>query len=194
MDAGTRASPRRRNRAPLLQPPLATERGRKGRRQGKRGVRREEIGQGQEHRHGERPEPRSGRLLLSPCPVSAFPPIRRAQRSCNLAPRAPGGSIAGWLFTLPKVSPMPLFAYVQDLNPLGNRVLSTVVAALPVLVLFYLLVGRRWLASWAGAAGAVVAIVIASAVYGMPLEMAAWSFAHGAAFGLVPIGLPVFGA
>ena len=63
-------------------------------------------------------------------------------------------------------------AYVQDLNPLGNRILSTVVAALPVLVLFYLLVGRRWLASWAGAAGAVVAILIAWLVYSMPLEMA----------------------
>src|SRR5687767_9882809 len=85
-------------------------------------------------------------------------------------------------------------AYVQDLNPLGNRIASTVVAALPVLVLFYLLVGRRWLASWAGAAGSVVAILIAWLVYGMPLEMAGWSFAHGAAFGLIPIGLTVFGA
>ncbi|HJZ58453.1 MAG TPA: L-lactate permease, partial [Gemmataceae bacterium] len=69
-----------------------------------------------------------------------------------------------------------LLAYVQDLNPLGYRVLSTVVAALPVLTLFYLLVARRWLASWAGATGAVVAILIAWLVYQMPPEMAAWSF------------------
>src|SRR5262245_55385419 len=90
---------------------------------------------------------------------------------------------------------MPLaVAYVQDLNPLGNQVLSTIVAALPVLVLFYLLVGRRWLASWAGAAGAVTAIFIASAVYGMPAEMAGWSFVNGAVFGLLPIGWTVFGA
>jgi lactate permease len=87
-----------------------------------------------------------------------------------------------------------LFAYVQDLNPLGNRVLSTVVAALPVLVLFYLLVARRWLASWAGAAGAVVAILLAWLVYRMPVEMAAWSFVHGAVFGLLPIGWTVFAA
>ena len=88
-----------------------------------------------------------------------------------------------------------LFAvYVQDLNPLGNRVLSTLVAALPVLVLFYLLVGRRWLASWAGAAGAVVAILLAWLVYGMPLDMAGWSFVHGAVFGLLPIGWTVFDA
>ena len=85
-------------------------------------------------------------------------------------------------------------AYVQELNPLGNRILSTAVAALPVLVLFYLLVGRRWLASWAGAAGAVVAILIAWLLYGMPLEMASWSFLHGAVFGLLPIGWTVFGA
>src|SRR5262249_25464594 len=86
------------------------------------------------------------------------------------------------------------FAYVQDLNPLGNRVASTIVAALPVIVLFYLLVGRRWLASWAGAAGAVVAIVLACSVYGMPFEMAGWSFVHGAVFGLLPIGWTVLAA
>lgn len=89
---------------------------------------------------------------------------------------------------------MMLFAYVQDLNPLGNRIASTIVAALPVLVLFYLLVGRRWLASWAGAAGAVVAILLAWLVYKMPLEMAGWSFVNGMVFGLLPIGWTVFAA
>lgn len=85
-------------------------------------------------------------------------------------------------------------AYVQNLNPLGHRVLSTLVAAMPVLVLFYLLVGRRWLASWAGAAGAVVAILLAWLAYDMPLEMAGWSFVHGMVFGLLPIGWTVFAA
>ncbi|AWM41225.1 Glycolate permease GlcA [Gemmata obscuriglobus] len=88
---------------------------------------------------------------------------------------------------------MPL-AYVQNLDPLGFKVLSTVVAALPVLVLFYLLVGRRWLASWAGAAGAVFAILLAWLVYRMPLGMAGASFVYGAAFGLLPIGWTVFAA
>ena len=86
------------------------------------------------------------------------------------------------------------FAYVQELNPLDNRVLSTVVATLPVVVLFYLLVGRRWLASWAGATGAVVAIALAAGVYKMPVDMAAWSFVQGAFFGLMPIGWTVFAA
>jgi lactate permease len=87
-----------------------------------------------------------------------------------------------------------LFAFVQDLNPLGNRVASTAVAAVPVLVLFYLLVGRRWLASWAGAAGAVIAVLLAALVYKMPIDMAGWSFVHGAVFGLLPIGWTVFAA
>jgi lactate permease len=89
---------------------------------------------------------------------------------------------------------MPFAANVQDLDPLGFRLGSTLVAALPVLILFYLLVGRRWLASWAGAVGAGVAILVAWLVYGMPLEMASWSFVHGAVFGLLPIGWTVFAA
>ncbi|MFO0848122.1 MAG: L-lactate permease [Gemmataceae bacterium] len=89
---------------------------------------------------------------------------------------------------------MPLAVYVQDLNPLGHRGLSTLVAAVPVLVLFYLLVGRRWLASWAGAAGAAVAVLVAWVVYGMPLPMAGMAFVHGAVFGLLPIGWTVFAA
>ena len=89
---------------------------------------------------------------------------------------------------------MPLAVYVQDLDPLGFRLGSTLVAAVPVLVLFYLLVGRRWMASKAGAAGAVVAILLAWLVYGMPLDMAGASFAYGAAFGLLPIGWTVFAA
>src|SRR4051812_48179787 len=89
---------------------------------------------------------------------------------------------------------MPFAVYVQELNPLGFRPASTAVAALPVVVLFYLLVGRRWLASWAGAAGATLAILIAWLVYRMPLEMASWAFVHGAVFGLLPIGWTVFAA
>ena len=84
--------------------------------------------------------------------------------------------------------------YIQNLNPLGNRFLSTVVAALPVLVLFYLLVQRRWLASKAGAAGAVTAILIAWLVYDMSLKMSLWAFVYGACFGLLPIGWTVFNA
>ncbi len=89
---------------------------------------------------------------------------------------------------------MPAELYTQELDPCGNVVVSTAVAAIPVVVLFYLLVGRRWRASAAGLAGAVAAFVIAVAVYGMPAAQAGWAFLFGVQFGLLPIGWTVFGA
>jgi L-lactate transport len=84
--------------------------------------------------------------------------------------------------------------YQQDLNPLENRLLSTAFAALPVLVLFWLLVPRRWLAPKAGLAGAITALLVAWLVYKMPLGMASMAFVHGAAFGLLPVGWTIFNA
>ncbi len=84
--------------------------------------------------------------------------------------------------------------FVQNLNPLDYRWLSTLVAALPVFVLLFLLVGRRWIASAAGAAGSVVAILLAIFVFHMPTEKATLAWVYGAAFGLLPIGWTVFGA
>src|SRR5438270_9474667 len=95
---------------------------------------------------------------------------------------------------------MLLGSYQQHLDPLlrhnvlWSPVWSTLLAALPVLVLFWLLVPRRWLASKAGAAGAVTAILVAILVYEMPVDMALWSFANGAAFGLLPVGWTIFNA
>jgi lactate permease len=85
-------------------------------------------------------------------------------------------------------------AFQQMLDPLHNRFFSIVVAALPVVVLFWLLVPRRWLAPKAGAAGAITAIVIAWLIYHMPLEMAGMSFLYGAAFGMLPVGWTIFNA
>ena len=93
-----------------------------------------------------------------------------------------------------------LFAdYQQLLDPLAGKILwssvwSTVLAGLPVLVLFWLLVPMRALAPKAGAAGALAAILVAVLVYGMPLDMALWSFADGAGFGLLPVGWTIFNA
>src|SRR5258707_4127401 len=95
---------------------------------------------------------------------------------------------------------MLLAYYQQHLDPLlhhniqWSAVWSILLAALPVLVLFWLLVPRRWLAPKAGAAGAATAIVIAVIVYRMPADMAIWSFIDGAAFGLLPVGWTIFNA
>ena len=90
-----------------------------------------------------------------------------------------------------------LLAYHQRLDPLrdlvpASSIISTILAAVPVVVLFWLLVPRRWLAPKAGAAGAVAAIIIAIFVYRMPADMAVMSFINGAAFGLLPVGWTIF--
>jgi L-lactate transport len=95
--------------------------------------------------------------------------------------------------------------YLQQLDPLAGSSLlglevpwtaawSTLFAALPVLVLFWLLVPRRWMASKAGAAGALSAIVVAIVIFGMPWDMALWSFGFGVGFGLLPVGWTIFNA
>ncbi len=90
-------------------------------------------------------------------------------------------------------------AYSQQLDPLHDAVRwsplwSTLLAALPVVVLFWLLVPRRWLAPKAGAAAALTAVLLAIFVYQMPPLMAVMAFAHGAAFGLLPVGWTIFNA
>jgi lactate permease len=84
--------------------------------------------------------------------------------------------------------------YQQELNPLNNRLFSTIFAALPVLVLFWLLVPRRWLAPKAGLAGAVTALLVAWLIFKMPLGMATMAFLNGAAFGILPVGWTIFNA
>ncbi len=84
--------------------------------------------------------------------------------------------------------------FQQDLDPLNNRLLSTLFAAVPVVTLFWLLVPRRWLASKAGATAAVAAIVVAWLVFRMPLGLASMAFVYGALFGLLPVGWTIFNA
>lgn len=85
-----------------------------------------------------------------------------------------------------------LLAYQQDLNPLHSSLLSTVVAALPVLALFWLLVPRRWLAPKAAATAALIALFVAVVAYHMPPGMSAVAFIYGALFGLLPVGWTIF--
>ena len=81
--------------------------------------------------------------------------------------------------------------YTQNYSPLPFPALSLLVAALPVLALFYLLVIRRAPASLAAIAGAISAFLIAVLIYKMPVEKAGMSFVNGALFGLFPISWTV---
>jgi hypothetical protein len=69
----------------------------------------------------------------------------------------------------------------------GSLVLSTLVAAIPIVVLFVLLAGFRVAAHWSSLASLGIALVIAVAVYGMPTLLALNSTLTGIAFGLFPI-------
>src|ERR687885_892927 len=78
--------------------------------------------------------------------------------------------------------------YQQVYDPVaGNLVLSTLVALIPIVVLFVLLAGIRMAAQWASLITLVVALVIAVLIYGMPVGLAIDSALFGAAFGLFPI-------
>ncbi len=78
--------------------------------------------------------------------------------------------------------------YQQVYEPVArNLVLSTLVAVIPIVVLFVLLAGIRMAAQWAGLITLAVALVLAVLVYGMPAGLAIDSALFGAAFGLFPI-------
>ncbi len=78
--------------------------------------------------------------------------------------------------------------YEQVYEPVaGSLWLSTLVAVVPILVLFVLLAGIRIAAHWASLATLAVALVIAVLVYGMPVGLALNSTLLGVAFGLFPI-------
>jgi lactate permease len=77
--------------------------------------------------------------------------------------------------------------WTQNYDPLGHWWLSTLVAALPVLVLLGLLAGLKVRAHLCAVAGAVTAILCAILVFHMPTSLAVSSFAYGAAFGLLKI-------
>ncbi len=73
-------------------------------------------------------------------------------------------------------------------DPLGSAFLSTLVAALPLVVLLGLMAGCGWSAARSALAGLAAALAVAIGVVGMPIDAACAAAAHGAAFGLFPIG------
>ena len=75
----------------------------------------------------------------------------------------------------------------QIYDPLGHWWLSTLVAALPVVVLLGLLAGFKVRAHLCAMAGAATAILCAILVFHMPAQMAVSSFLYGSAYGLLKI-------
>jgi lactate permease len=84
--------------------------------------------------------------------------------------------------------------WTQVYDPFGRWWLSTLVASLPILVLFGLLVGLKVKPHWCAVAGALTAAAVAIGFFSMPPILAAASFGYGVAFGLLKIAWIVLAA
>src|SRR5436305_5724770 len=85
-------------------------------------------------------------------------------------------------------------SWTQVYDPLHNWILSTGVAALPILVLFGLLAGLRVKPHWCAIAAAGTAVVVAVTIFGMPFPLAGMSFLYGVGFGVLKIAWIVLAA
>ena len=84
--------------------------------------------------------------------------------------------------------------WTQVYDPFGVWWLSTLVAALPVVVLLGLLAIFRVKPHWSAMAGAATALAAASIAFGMPWKLSFASLGYGAAFGLLKIAWIVVAA
>lgn len=76
----------------------------------------------------------------------------------------------------------------QVYDPLGNVLLSTLLAALPILVLLGTLGFLKVRAHYAALLGLLASLIVATLIFGMPVRLALSTVAYGAAYGLFPIG------
>jgi lactate permease len=84
--------------------------------------------------------------------------------------------------------------WTQAYDPFGHWWISTLVAGLPIVVLFSLLAGFKVKPHWCAMAGALTAMSVAILFFKMPLTLAALSFGYGVAFGLLKIAWIVLAA
>ena len=85
-------------------------------------------------------------------------------------------------------------SWSQNYDPLGNLLVSSLVASVPVVVLLGLLAFWHVRAHLAALAGLSAAALIAVLVYQMPAPLAGIAALNGAVFGLFPIGWIVLNA
>ncbi|MDF2571125.1 MAG: lutP 2, partial [Sporomusa sp.] len=77
--------------------------------------------------------------------------------------------------------------WTQIYDPMGNLALSAFMAAIPMIIIFYLLAIRRTPGQIAGAAAVISAVLVAILVYKMPVATALTATGMGALYGIFPI-------
>ena len=122
---------------------------------------------------------------------SASPSVPNAAPISEKGRRLPGilmavGTIA--LLVLALTGPTSTQQWAQSYDPLGRWWLSTICAALPVLVLLGTLALFRMRAHYSASLGLVTALLVASGLFHMPIKMASITAIYGACYGLFPIG------
>jgi lactate permease len=91
----------------------------------------------------------------------------------------------GIFLSPPEVSPL---TWTQNYDPFGHWWLSTLVAALPVIVLLGALAVFRIKAHFAALLGLATSMLVAVALFGMPAKMSLVTSVYGAIYGFFPIG------
>src|SRR6202522_2744763 len=102
-------------------------------------------------------------------------------------------SLAGEFLTSPALRGLNM-NWTQVYDPLGHWWLSTLVAALPIVVLLGMLAGLKIRPHLCAIAGATTSILCAMLVFGMPGRLAVVSFLYGGSFGLLKIAWIVVAA
>src|SRR5271166_227749 len=117
--------------------------------------------------------------------------MRRKERDAS---RGSPGSFAAQKRLLRMTIEGVVMQWSQIYDPLGHWWLSTLVAALPIFVLFGLLAGLKVKPHWCAVAGAATAIAVAIIFFKMPAALAGMSFVYGVAFGILKIAWIVLAA
>lgn len=84
--------------------------------------------------------------------------------------------------------------YVQNFNPFSNMFQSALLAFLPILYFFFVLIVFKIKGHLAAISTTIVAILLSAWIYHMPVILSIMSAVHGALYGLFPIGWIVVGA
>lgn len=84
--------------------------------------------------------------------------------------------------------------WTQEVNPTNNLAVSAIIASAPIIFIFWALIIKKMKGYMASLFTAIVAILVAIFVYGMPIKLSLLSTIHGALYGFFPICWIIIGA